>query len=84
MSGGWASLDITARHFTEDGRPLLTAPELAEVYGIKSRTVYQWRRRGYLQRRGLDEDGQELYDVAEVADVQASPRRRQQTEAIAA
>jgi transposase-like protein len=79
-----ASLDVTARHFTEEGRPLLTAAELAEVYGIKPRTVYQWRRRGFLRCRGLDEDGQELYDAGEVADVQAKPRRRQQIEAIAA
>jgi hypothetical protein len=78
-----ASLDVTASHFTEDGRPLLTAAQLAQVYDVRQRTIYQWRRRGHIARRGLDEDGQELYDAAEVARVQASPRHRQRCEAAA-
>lgn len=65
-----------ARHFTDDGKPLLTAASLAEVFPIVKRTVYQWRRRGYLEVRGLDEDGRELYAVGEVAAVLVSPRRR--------
>lgn len=70
------SLDITARHFTEDGKPLLPAAACALIYGIRTRTVYEWRRRGFLEVRGLDEDGQQLYDVAEVGRVKASPRHR--------
>lgn len=71
------SLDITARHFTDDGKPLLTAAACAKVYRIGTRTIYEWRRRGYLTERGLNEDGQMLFDVAEVGRVRASPRNRQ-------
>jgi len=72
-----AALDVTARYFTEDGRPLLNAAECAEVYGIRARTIYEWRRRRFLTVRGLDADGRELYDAAEVARVQATPRNRE-------
>ena len=81
---GVASLDTETRYFTEDGQPLLNAAQFAEVYGIKPRTVYQWRRRGFIQRRGLDDRGRELYGVAEVAEVHATPRRRPKCEAVAA
>lgn len=60
---------------TEDGRPLITAAQAGEI-GIRPRTVYEWRRRGYLQVRGLTEDGRELYDAGELAAVKAKPRRR--------
>jgi hypothetical protein len=75
---GAVSLDVTSRYFTDDGRPLATAPQLAEMLGIRARTVYEWRRRGFLKVRGLDEQSRELYDAAEVARVHARPRRRQQ------
>jgi hypothetical protein len=79
---GVNSLDT--RYVSEDGRPLLTAAQLSELYGIRQRTVYQWRRRGYLARRGLTEDGQELYDAGEVASVMSRPRQRQHVTSLTA
>lgn len=73
------SLDVVARYFTDDDVPLLTAEQAAVVAGVKTRTIYQWRRRDYLRVRGLDDDGRELYDAAEVAGVEAAPRRRRKT-----
>ena len=73
---GVASLDTVARHFTEDGKPLLPAADLAQVYGIRKRTIYEWRRRGFLTECGLDESGQMLFDVAEVGRVKANPGKR--------
>jgi predicted site-specific integrase-resolvase len=68
-----ASLDVSTRYFTEDGEPLLTAAQVAEVHQVRTRTVYQWRRRGYLRERGLDDQGRHLYEVTEAARVAASP-----------
>jgi len=62
---------------------LLSGPEAADLAGVMPRTIYAWRRRGFLTIRGLDECGQELYDAAEVARVQATPRRRAQCSALA-
>jgi hypothetical protein len=64
-----------------DGQPLITAAQAEQIYGIRRRTVYQWRARGFLARRGLAEDGRELYDAGEVAAVKAKPRRREQVAA---
>jgi hypothetical protein len=58
------------------GDDLMTAADLAASLGIKTRTIYEWRRRGFLVRRGLTAAGRELYSAAEVAQVAASPRRR--------
>ncbi len=73
---GGASLDVSARHFTDTGTPLLTAAECAAMLNIRARTVYEWRRRGFLAVRGLDEQNRELYDAAEVASVHATPGQR--------
>lgn len=61
---------------TDDGRPLVSATQAAEIYGVQRKTVYAWRARGYLALRGIAEDGTELYDAAEVAAVKAAPRHR--------
>lgn len=74
-SGG-GLLDVTARFFTPAGVPLLAAPEVAACLGIRARTVYEWRRRGYLRERGLDDQGRALFDAAEVAEVHATPGAR--------
>jgi len=69
---------VAARYFTIASVPLLTAPELGQMLGIRTRTIYEWRRRGFLRERGLDDQGRWLFDVAEVAEVHATPgcRRR--------
>jgi Helix-turn-helix domain len=67
---------LDTRYVTDTGRPLLRAGQAAEIYDVKPRTIYQWRRRGFLAVRGLDDDGRELYDAGEVAAVKAKPRHR--------
>ena len=69
-------MDITARHFTDTGRPLLYAVQVATMADVRTRTVYQWERRGYLKAKGLDEAGNRLYDAGEAAMVAATPRKR--------
>lgn len=76
---GWFPLDTDYR--ADDGQPLITAVQAEQIYGIKRRTVYQWRARGYLARRGLAEDGRELYAAGEIAAVKARPRKREQVAA---
>jgi hypothetical protein len=61
---------------SEDGQPLITAAEAQRILGIRQRTVYEWRRRDYLEVRGLTEDGRELYDAGELNKVKDSPRKR--------
>lgn len=73
---GGASLDVSARYFSDTGSPLLTAAECAAMLDIRTRTIYEWRRRGFLTVRGLDERNRELYDAAEVACVHATPGQR--------
>ena len=75
-------MDVIARHFTDDGRPLLPVAALSEAYGLRKRTIYEWRRRGYLTVRGLDEDGQQLFDAGQVAGVMVTPRHRKQRRAV--
>jgi len=70
-------------HFTGDGRPLITAAQCGEIYGVKARTIYQWRRRGHLKVRGLAPDGQWLFDAGEVASVAGKPWRRRREPAAA-
>lgn len=73
---GGALLDVDARHFTGSGVPLLTAAELAACFGIRTRTIYEWRRRRFLAERGMDDQGRWLFDAAEAAEVHATPGRR--------
>jgi hypothetical protein len=73
---GVVSMDITAEHFTDDGRPLLPACKVAAMAGVQTRTVYKWESRHFLSPRGLDENGRKLYDAGEAAMVASSPRRR--------
>lgn len=76
---GVSPLDETC--LSEDGRPLITAAEAQRTLGIRQRTVYEWRRRGHLEVRGLTEDGRELYDAGELSKVRASPGNRQRVSA---
>lgn len=75
-------MDVIARHFDPNGRPLLPVAALSEAYGLRKRTIYEWRRRGFLTVKGLDEDGQWLFDAGEVAGVMVTPRRRKQHHAV--
>jgi hypothetical protein len=65
----------------EDGQPLITAAEAQRTLGIRQRTVYEWRRRDYLEVRGLTEDGRELYDAGELSKVKDNPRKREKVSA---
>ena len=67
---------LDTEYCDEDDRPLLTAAQAQAVLGIRQRTVYEWRRRKYLEVVGLTEDGRELYDAAELEKVRSSPSRR--------
>lgn len=60
----------------EDGQPLITAAEAQRTLGIRQRTVYEWRRREFLEVRGLTADGRELYDAGELSRVKATPGKR--------
>lgn len=46
---------------------LLTAPEAAEVAGVKIGRIRTWDRRGHLERAGLNERGWPLYKALDVA-----------------
>jgi hypothetical protein len=70
------ALDVIAAHHTASGHPLLSAAQLELARIARARTVYEWRRRGWLAPRGLDERGTELWDVTEVCAVQAAPGKR--------
>jgi hypothetical protein len=54
---------------------LLDGPAVACALGIKPELIRQWARRGKLTRRGADDHGRTLYDLAEAYRVQAEMRR---------
>lgn len=80
--GGVFLPQVWTRYVSEYGNPLVTAAQAADMYDIRARTVYEWRRRGFLTATGLDEQGRELYDAAQVAAVLAAPGRRQKVTAL--
>ena len=65
----------------EDGRPLLTAAQAEATLGIRQRTVYEWRRRRYLDEVGRTDDGQKLFDAGDLGRVMANPGRREKISA---
>lgn len=58
------------------GRPLLSAAQLAALYGLQPKTVHAWEARGKLHAVGLDEHGVRLFDALDAARAEASPRSR--------
>lgn len=44
----------------------LSASDIEEVYRVRQGTVRQWANRGSVRKRGRDESGRQLYDVADV------------------
>lgn len=71
---GVAALDEI--YVGEDGQPLLTAAQAQRELGIRQRTVYEWRRRKYLDEVGRTVDGRKLFDAGELSRVKATPRKR--------
>lgn len=45
----------------------VTGPQAAQMAGVDPATIRQWRRRGHLKPRGLDEHGHPLYHPDDVA-----------------
>lgn len=48
--------------------PVLTASQIREVYRVEEATVRKWAERGKVAKRGKDQHGRMLYDVAMVLD----------------
>lgn len=46
--------------------PALTASQIHEQYRVNEATIRSWANRGKVNRRGRDDSGRQLYDVAEV------------------
>jgi transposase-like protein len=46
--------------------PALTASQIRQAYRIPEATVRKWAQRGRVTKRGTDNDGRMLYDVADV------------------
>lgn len=49
------------------GDGYVNGPQAAEMAGVDPATIRQWRKRGYLEPRGLDERGNPLYHPDDVA-----------------
>jgi hypothetical protein len=58
------------------GRPLLSAAQLAALYGVQPKTVHAWEARGRLHAVGLDEHGVRLFDALDAAKAEAAPHSR--------
>lgn len=68
----WSHVDYRAR---VDGDYLehaetLTASQMHEAHGIKPGTLRQWANRGVVDKRGRNEQGQQLYDVRQAKKAQ--------------
>ena len=73
MTGG----GVCAGHVSEaTGRPLLSAAQIAAMYGVQPKTVHAWEARGKLHAAGLDERGVRLFDALDAALAEAAPRSR--------
>lgn len=70
---GVAALDVDTSYHSAGGVPLVTAPQAAAICGVDVRTIYKRVSRGRLDVAGLGEDGEQLFDAAEIA---ALPRRK--------
>lgn len=46
---------------------LITTQQAAELAGVSAGAVRQWVRRGHLEKAGIDERGQSMFRVADVA-----------------
>jgi DNA-binding transcriptional MerR regulator len=52
------------------GDGLLTTPQAARMVGVNPATIRSWRKRGWLQRQGLDERGHPLHTRQAVRDAE--------------
>jgi hypothetical protein len=64
---GVQPLDVATPYLSDTGQPLVTAPQLADIRGVKTRTIYQWVRRGRIEVVGLGDNGEQLFDANDVA-----------------
>lgn len=64
---GVIALDIDTLYHSEGGVPLVTAPQAAAISGVDVRTIYKRVSRGRLEIAGLGEEGEQLFDAAEIA-----------------
>lgn len=55
--------------------PVLTASQIREVYRVEEATVRKWAERGKVAKRGKDQHGRMLYDVAMVLDARDATSR---------
>lgn len=60
LSGGGRVLII-------DPEGLITTSQAAELAGVSTGAIRQWVRRGHLEKAGIDERGQSMFRVADVA-----------------
>lgn len=61
--------EVSTRYYSDTGVPLITAPQLAALCKVKTRTVYQWVRRRKIEVVGLGDDGEQLFDSNAAADL---------------
>lgn len=63
-------LDVEYRRWvTDDYRAnsdKLTAPDIEAQHGVKATSVRAWASKGQVRKRGKDDSGRQLYDVADV------------------
>lgn len=60
---------------------LLTRAEAAEVARVDKERIRTWERRGHLERAGLNDDGEPVYEAVAVAKAQHKLRRFTRAEA---
>jgi DNA-binding transcriptional MerR regulator len=69
-------VDLYTEYVGQDGHPLLTAAELAGIFGVQPKTIHAWEYRGHLQPVGLGDSGEKLYDALEAALAEKKLRSR--------
>ncbi|KQU33555.1 DNA-binding protein [Rhodococcus sp. Leaf233] len=56
---------------------LMSATEIANMFGLDARTVRQWGSRGHIER--LQSDGKPMYLLRDIVDYMAATRRERST-----
>lgn len=53
-----------------------TAAEAADAVGVKTQTIWQWKRRGHLTPVGINDEGLLVFKVLDVARAELATRER--------